>query len=70
MYAIRSYYALAGDWQAVEEDICCVVRAAGDAPVKLILECSALSEQDKLKAAQVALEAGAAFLKTSTGYGA
>ncbi|PLX99006.1 MAG: 2-deoxyribose-5-phosphate aldolase, partial [Desulfuromonas sp.] len=33
-------------------------------------ECSALSEQDKHKAAQVALEAGVAFLKTSTGYGA
>jgi len=61
--------ALSEDWQAVEDDVRAVVEAAEGVPVKVILECSALPEAVKRMAAERALAAGAAYLKTSTGYG-
>lgn len=62
--------ALAGEWSRVEEDVRAVVKAAEGAAVKVILECSALPDATKRQAAEVSLAAGAAYLKTSTGYGA
>jgi len=62
-------YACAGEWRAVEADIREVVRAAEGRPVKAILECSALGGDTLSRAALVALDAGVAFLKTSTGFG-
>jgi deoxyribose-phosphate aldolase len=59
------------DWNAVTEDIRWVVNAVAGfgAIVKVILECSLLSEDEKRLAASAAADAGAAFVKTSTGYG-
>lgn len=58
-----------GDWALVEEDIGAVVRAAGDkAGVKVILETCLLTDEEKVKACQISKKAGAAFVKTSTGY--
>lgn len=54
---------------AVLEDIQAVVRAAAGRPVKVILETSKLKEADKLMACALAKAAGAAFVKTSTGFG-
>jgi len=62
--------ALVKDWPVVESDIRAVVMAAEGVPVKLILECSALPEDVKARAAESALAAGVSYLKTSTGYGA
>ena len=47
-----------------------VVRAAGAAAVKVILETAALSDEEKAAACAVAAAAGAAHVKTSTGFGA
>jgi deoxyribose-phosphate aldolase len=57
-----------GEFDAVAADLAAVIRAAQHAPVKVILEMTALTETEKHAAARLALEAGAAFLKTSTGF--
>ncbi len=57
-------------WEIVKEDIKAVVREAGDkAIVKVIIETSALDDKEKKKVCQLAKEAGADFVKTSTGFG-
>jgi len=61
--------AKAGDWKTVEEDIRAVVKAAGNARVKVILETCYLTEDEKVKACEAAARAGAHFVKTSTGFG-
>ncbi|GEJ56072.1 deoxyribose-phosphate aldolase [Anaeromyxobacter diazotrophicus] len=50
-------------------DLSAVVRAAAPAAVKVILETGALSGPEKAAACALALAAGAAFVKTSTGFG-
>ncbi len=54
----------------VFDDIQSVVDAAnlGGALVKVILECALLTDEEKRRAAKMAQEAGAAFVKTSTGF--
>jgi deoxyribose-phosphate aldolase len=53
----------------VARDVAGVVLAAGKAPVKVIIETSALSDEEKERACRIAASAGAAFVKTSTGFG-
>jgi deoxyribose-phosphate aldolase len=60
---------LAGDHAAIEEEIRQVVRAAGDASVKVILECCYLDDSRKQTLAGCVVNAGAAYVKTSTGFG-
>ena len=57
-----------GDWAAVVADIAAVVAAAGEAAVKVILECGLLDDAEKRTAAVAAVDGGAAFVKTSTGF--
>jgi deoxyribose-phosphate aldolase len=60
----------AADYNVVRQDIRGVVdlaHAAG-AIVKVILETCLLNFEEKLRAAEIALSAGADFLKTSTGF--
>jgi deoxyribose-phosphate aldolase len=52
----------------VSDDIASVVRAAPGVPVKVILETAALADEQKRVACRLAREAGAAFVKTSTGF--
>ncbi|MBT9155222.1 MAG: Deoxyribose-phosphate aldolase [Firmicutes bacterium] len=59
----------AGLAQAVEADIRAVVDAAGKALVKVILETALLSEEEKVSVCEMAVVAGAHFVKTSTGFG-
>ena len=56
----------------VINDIQSVVDASsyGGAIVKVILECALLTDDEKRRAARMAVEAGAAFVKTSTGFAA
>ena len=50
-------------------DLRAVVRAAGSScSVKVILETCLLTDEEKVTACQLALEAGARFVKTSTGF--
>jgi deoxyribose-phosphate aldolase len=65
---IQQGAAFAGDFAAVEADICAVVRAAGPAQVKVILECCRFDSATKLALTAAVLRAGAASVKTSTGY--
>ena len=58
-----------GNWDLVKADIQAVVGAANhQALVKVILETCLLSKEEIVKASQVAKEAGADFVKTSTGF--
>jgi deoxyribose-phosphate aldolase len=59
---------LAGHWGRAFDDLSAVV-AAVPVPVKVILETARLSRDAKVAAAAVARAAGAAFVKTSTGFG-
>ncbi|HFU3843682.1 TPA: deoxyribose-phosphate aldolase [Streptococcus suis] len=52
----------------VLEDIQAVVAASGDKLVKVIIETCLLTEEEKVKACQLSKEAGADFVKTSTGF--
>lgn len=57
------------DLAFVREDIEQVVKACEKAPVKVIIETGFLNDQEKVQACRLAQEAGAAFVKTSTGFG-
>lgn len=58
-----------GQVQEVLEDIRAVVKAAHPVPVKVILETAYLNREEKILACRLSQEAGAAFVKTSTGFG-
>jgi len=53
----------------VVEDIRAVVEAASGCPVKVILETCYLTEEEEIRGCKLAMEAGASFVKTSTGFG-
>ena len=57
------------DYAFVAADIRGVVEAAGRVPVKVILETSKLERDEKVIACALSKAAGAAFVKTSTGFG-
>lgn len=59
-----------GDHDEVRRDIAEVVRATPNAEHKVILETCYLTQQEKLTACRLAVEAGADYVKTSTGFGA
>jgi deoxyribose-phosphate aldolase len=55
--------------QFVGKEIAAVVNAVKGIPVKVILENSFLNQDEKVTVCKLALQAGAAYVKTSTGYG-
>ncbi len=57
------------DYTLVEDDIRKVVQAARPAKVKVILETGALDQEEKIIGITLSKIAGAAFVKTSTGFG-
>ncbi|GFG41848.1 UNVERIFIED_CONTAM: deoxyribose-phosphate aldolase [Streptococcus canis] len=57
-----------GDDQAVENDMRAVVEASGDKLVKVIIEACLLTDEEKVRACQLAVKAGVDFVKTSTGF--
>ena len=57
-----------GDDQAVGADIRAVVDAAGAVPVKVILECHWLSDDQIRRGSELCVAAGAAWVKTGTGW--
>lgn len=59
----------AADNQYVEKEIQSVVRAAAGKIVKVILETSLLTNEEKTRACEISVQAGAHFVKTSTGFG-
>ncbi|MGZ0052872.1 deoxyribose-phosphate aldolase [Brevibacillus gelatini] len=59
-----------GDLETVKQDVAAVKQAAGDVLVKVILETGLLTDQEKEIACKLCVEAGADYVKTSTGFGA
>lgn len=59
-----------GDWDTVKEDIAAVNAAKGAAKLKVILETCLLTDEEKVRACEISKEAGADFVKTSTGFSA
>lgn len=59
----------AGDLATVQVDIEAVVAAAEGRPVKVIIETCLLTDDEKVAACLLAMRAGAAYVKTSTGFG-
>ena len=57
-----------GNNQLVLEDIKAVVEAAKGALTKVIIEACLLTDEEKIRACQLSVEAGADFVKTSTGF--
>ncbi len=58
-----------GDWDYVRNDIESVVIAAGGkALVKVIFETCLLNDEEKIRACTISKQAGADFVKTSTGF--
>ncbi len=60
-----------GDYETVKRDIETVVEAAhfaGKVTVKVIIETGFLTDEEKVVACKIAKEAGADFVKTSTGF--
>lgn len=58
-----------GDFETILDEIRGVVISAGDLVVKVIIETCYLTKEEIVKACELALKAGAAFVKTSTGFG-
>lgn len=61
-------WLLDGEYDAVRDDIAAVVKAAGGKCVKVIIEACLLTDEQKVKACELSVEAGATFVKTSTGF--
>lgn len=57
-----------GQYDYVKEDIRSVVKAAGGKMTKVIIETCLLTDDEKVKACEIAKAAGADFVKTSTGF--
>lgn len=57
-----------GDWDTVREDIAAVKRACGDALLKVIIESALLDDAEVVRACRAAADAGAEYVKTSTGF--
>ncbi len=57
------------EYDIVEADIKAVVDASKPAGVKVIIETCYLTDEEKVKACELSVAAGAAFVKTSTGFG-
>lgn len=57
-----------GKYDVVLEDIKAVKAACGDALLKVILETCLLTKEEIVKACELSVEAGADFVKTSTGF--
>lgn len=66
---IQIGHALAGDFSRVEEEIAQVVLAAPAVKIKVIIECCYLAPQQKITLTNAVVTAGAAYVKTSTGFG-
>lgn len=60
--------AKAGRWDLVKREISDLITATPEAVHKIIIETFYLSDEEKIKASLIAMDAGAEFVKTSTGF--
>lgn len=57
-----------GDYEYVKQDIAVLKEAVGDHVLKVIIETCLLTDEEKEKMCDIVVEAGADFIKTSTGF--
>lgn len=57
------------EFEKVKEEIYSIKQAVGDCTLKVIIETCYLSEEEKIELCKIVTEAGADFIKTSTGFG-
>lgn len=57
-----------GKYDAVEEEIRTLKKACGDKILKVIIETCLLTDEEKVKMCQIVTNAGADYIKTSTGF--
>lgn len=58
-----------GDFSRIKDEISMVKKAAGDRVLKVIVETCYLTKEEKIEMCKIVTEAGADFIKTSTGFG-
>lgn len=58
-----------GNWDAVENDIRLVKEACKEHILKVIIETCYLTDEEKIRLCGIVTEAGAEYIKTSTGFG-
>ena len=58
-----------GDYAAVEKEIAALKEVVGDKILKVIIETCYLTEEEKIAMCKAVTEAGADYIKTSTGFG-
>lgn len=56
------------EYDYVAEEIKAIVKVAKEHPVKVIIECDLLTDEEKVEATKACVKAGAAMVKTSTGF--
>ncbi len=57
-----------GKWDVVRDDIAAVKTACGDKLLKVIIESAVLTDEEIVAACKASMDAGADFVKTSTGF--
>lgn len=57
-----------GEYAAVHDDIAAIKALCGDVTLKVIIETCLLDEADRIRACEISRDAGADFVKTSTGF--
>lgn len=58
-----------GMYEEVKQEIALIKKEIGEKILKVIIETCYLTDQEKIKVCQLSVEAGADFVKTSTGFG-
>ena len=58
-----------GRFNEVREEISAIKKAVGDKILKVIIEACYLTDEEKIKLSEIVTEAGADYIKTSTGFG-
>lgn len=58
-----------GDYDKVEQEISCLKKAVNDKVLKVIIETCFLTEEEKIAMCKAVTNAGADYIKTSTGFG-
>lgn len=58
----------AGEYDRVAEDIKAVIQAGNGLPVKVIMECHYLTDEELIKGCDIAADCGVTFVKTGTGW--
>lgn len=59
----------AKDYEYVKNEIAAIKKVVGEKILKVIIETAYLEDEEKVKATELVIEAGADFVKTSTGFG-